>query len=81
MLSQGSQASSLKAVSHQEGGAGCTHAGALGCLHPSAPSSPHPQTYEHNEWVIHLAGKLLANDAQALSLLARNPFEGRDPPR
>ncbi|XP_042096455.1 lipase maturation factor 1 isoform X3 [Ovis aries] len=39
------------------------------------------QTYEHNEWVIHLAGKLLANDAQALSLLARNPFEGRDPPR
>ncbi|XP_010833463.1 PREDICTED: lipase maturation factor 1, partial [Bison bison bison] len=39
------------------------------------------QTYEHNEWIIHLAGKLLANDAQALSLLARNPFEGRDPPR
>lgn len=39
------------------------------------------QTYEHNEWVIHLAGRLLANDAQTLSLLALNPFEGRDPPR
>nr|XP_036861532.1 lipase maturation factor 1 isoform X2 [Manis javanica] len=39
------------------------------------------QTYEHNEWVIHLAGRLLANDAQILSLLALNPFEGRDPPR
>ncbi|XP_061008461.1 lipase maturation factor 1 isoform X2 [Dama dama] len=39
------------------------------------------QTYEHNEWIIHLAGKLLANDAQALSLLAHNPFEGRAPPR
>nr|XP_055195800.1 lipase maturation factor 1 isoform X5 [Nyctereutes procyonoides] len=39
------------------------------------------QTYEHNEWIIHLAGKLLANDASALSLLAINPFEGRAPPR
>ncbi|OWK11232.1 LMF1 [Cervus elaphus hippelaphus] len=37
-------------------------------------------TYEHNEWIIHLAGKLLANDVQALSLLAHNPFEGRAPP-
>ncbi|MBZ3879568.1 Lipase maturation factor 1 [Sciurus carolinensis] len=39
------------------------------------------QTYEHNEWILHLAGKLLANDAQALSLLASSPFEGRAPPR
>ncbi|XP_006146497.2 lipase maturation factor 1 [Tupaia chinensis] len=39
------------------------------------------QTYEHNEWIIHLAGKLLANDADALSLLALNPFAGRPPPR
>nr|XP_031303648.1 lipase maturation factor 1 isoform X3 [Camelus dromedarius] len=39
------------------------------------------QTYEHNEWIIHLAGKLLTNDAQALSLLAFNPFAGRAPPR
>lgn len=39
------------------------------------------QTYEHNEWILHLAGKLLANDAQALSLLASSPFEGRPPPR
>ncbi|XP_032316499.1 lipase maturation factor 1 isoform X3 [Camelus ferus] len=39
------------------------------------------QTYEHNEWIIHLAGKLLTNDAQALSLLAFNPFAGRAPPQ
>uniref|UniRef100_A0A8C6RIQ3 Lipase maturation factor n=1 Tax=Nannospalax galili TaxID=1026970 RepID=A0A8C6RIQ3_NANGA len=39
------------------------------------------QTYEHNEWIIHLAGKLLASDAETLSMLALNPFEGRAPPR
>ncbi|XP_066131474.1 lipase maturation factor 1 isoform X2 [Saccopteryx bilineata] len=39
------------------------------------------QTYEQHEWVIHLAGKLLANDAEALSLLDLNPFAERDPPR
>ncbi|XP_030067560.1 lipase maturation factor 1 [Microcaecilia unicolor] len=39
------------------------------------------QTYEQNEWIIHLAGKLLANDSGALSLLQHNPFEGRNPPR
>ncbi|XP_058567395.1 lipase maturation factor 1 isoform X2 [Neofelis nebulosa] len=39
------------------------------------------QTYEHNEWIIHLAGKLLANDREALSLLAFNPFKDRAPPR
>ncbi|XP_031206523.1 lipase maturation factor 1 isoform X2 [Mastomys coucha] len=39
------------------------------------------QTYEQNEWIIHLTGKLLAGDAEALSLLALNPFEGRTPPR
>ncbi|XP_051037059.1 lipase maturation factor 1 isoform X2 [Phodopus roborovskii] len=39
------------------------------------------QTYEHNDWIIHLAGKLLAGDAETLSLLALNPFEGRAPPR
>ncbi|XP_029803548.1 lipase maturation factor 1 isoform X2 [Suricata suricatta] len=39
------------------------------------------QTYEHNEWIIHLAGKLLANDRGALALLAFNPFEDRAPPR
>ncbi|KAL0617201.1 Lipase maturation factor 1 [Plecturocebus cupreus] len=39
------------------------------------------QTYEHNEWILHLAGKLLASDAEALSLLANNPFAGRPPPR
>ncbi|KAK1164750.1 lipase maturation factor 1 isoform X1 [Acipenser oxyrinchus oxyrinchus] len=39
------------------------------------------QTYEQNEWVIHLAGRLLANDTLTLSLMAHNPFEGREPPR
>ncbi|MGH0162201.1 UNVERIFIED_CONTAM: hypothetical protein FKN15_054623 [Acipenser sinensis] len=38
-------------------------------------------TYEQNEWVIHLAGRLLANDTLTLSLMAHNPFEGREPPR
>ena len=47
----------------------------------SSLSLSHPQTYEHNEWIIHLAGKLLANDATALSLLALNPFKDRAPPR
>ncbi|KAG2456083.1 LMF1 factor, partial [Polypterus senegalus] len=38
------------------------------------------QTYEQNEWVIHLAGKLLANDPGALALIEHNPFLGRGPP-
>ncbi|XP_048722614.1 lipase maturation factor 1 isoform X3 [Caretta caretta] len=39
------------------------------------------QTYEQNEWIIHLAGKLLASEEAALSLIAFNPFEGKAPPR
>ncbi|XP_027885122.1 lipase maturation factor 1 isoform X2 [Xiphophorus couchianus] len=39
------------------------------------------QTYEQSEWVIHVAGRLLANDSTVLSLLDHNPFQGRDPPR
>ncbi|KAM9124823.1 lipase maturation factor 1 isoform 2-T2 [Pangshura tecta] len=39
------------------------------------------QTYEQNEWIIHLAGKLLASEEAALSLIAFNPFEGQAPPR
>ncbi|KAM8960368.1 lipase maturation factor 1 [Pelodytes ibericus] len=39
------------------------------------------QTYEQNEWVIHLAGKLLANDNATSSLLAVNPFQNKSPPR
>ncbi|XP_069838241.1 lipase maturation factor 1 isoform X2 [Dendropsophus ebraccatus] len=39
------------------------------------------QTYEQNEWIIHLAGKLLANDPTATSLLAFNPFQEKEPPR
>lgn len=40
-----------------------------------------PKTYEQNEWIIHLAGKLLAQEEETLSLMATNPFEGREPPR
>ncbi|KAM6897860.1 lipase maturation factor 1 [Xenentodon cancila] len=39
------------------------------------------QTYEQSEWVIHIAGRLLANDTTVLSLLDLNPFQGREPPR
>ncbi|XP_068764041.1 lipase maturation factor 1 isoform X2 [Struthio camelus] len=39
------------------------------------------QTYEQNEWIIHLAGKLLAQEEAALSLMETNPFAGRAPPR
>uniref|UniRef100_A0A3Q3EZ38 Lipase maturation factor n=1 Tax=Kryptolebias marmoratus TaxID=37003 RepID=A0A3Q3EZ38_KRYMA len=39
------------------------------------------QTYEQSEWVIHIAGRLLANDTTVLSLLDHNPFQGREPPR
>ncbi|XP_053326884.1 lipase maturation factor 1 [Spea bombifrons] len=39
------------------------------------------QTYEQNEWIIHLAGKLLANDRAASSLIAVNPFLEKSPPR
>ncbi|XP_051523278.1 lipase maturation factor 1 [Myxocyprinus asiaticus] len=39
------------------------------------------QTYEQNEWVIHIAGRLLANDSTVLSLMGHNPFQGREQPR
>ncbi|KAM7371169.1 hypothetical protein PAMP_010660 [Pampus punctatissimus] len=39
------------------------------------------QTYEQSEWVIHIAGRLLANDSTVLSLLDHNPFQGGDAPR
>ncbi|KAK7918739.1 hypothetical protein WMY93_010023 [Mugilogobius chulae] len=38
------------------------------------------QTYEQNEWVIHIAGRLLSNDSMVLSLMEHNPFEGRATP-
>ncbi|NXD01665.1 LMF1 factor, partial [Certhia familiaris] len=44
-------------------------------------SSSFPKTYEQNEWIIHLAGKLLAQEEETLALLATNPFAGREPPR
>lgn len=39
------------------------------------------QTYEQNEWVIHIAGLLLSNDSTIVSLLDRDPLQGRGPPR
>ncbi|XP_069503359.1 lipase maturation factor 1 isoform X2 [Ambystoma mexicanum] len=39
------------------------------------------QTYEQNEWVIHLAGKLLAAGNGTSPLLQFNPFMGKQPPR
>ncbi|KAM9832445.1 lipase maturation factor 1 [Neosynchiropus ocellatus] len=39
------------------------------------------QTYEQSEWIIHIAGRLLANDSAVLSLMDHNPFHGRDAPR
>ncbi|XP_053706537.1 lipase maturation factor 1 [Synchiropus splendidus] len=39
------------------------------------------QTYEQSEWIIHIAGRLLANDSSVLSLMDHNPFHGRDAPR
>ncbi|XP_053495413.1 lipase maturation factor 1 [Ictalurus furcatus] len=39
------------------------------------------QTYEQNEWIIQIAGRLLANDSTVLSLMDHNPFQGKDKPR
>ncbi|KAK2097216.1 hypothetical protein P7K49_022667 [Saguinus oedipus] len=56
-----------------------------GCAWTARSTASQPalssQTYEHNEWILRLAGKLLAGDTEALSLLAHSPFEGRPPPR
>ncbi|XP_074605963.1 lipase maturation factor 1-like [Acropora palmata] len=38
------------------------------------------QNYQYNPWLIHLAAKLLANDEQATSLIAYNPFFNGTPP-
>ncbi|XP_059835740.1 lipase maturation factor 1 isoform X3 [Hypanus sabinus] len=39
------------------------------------------QTYEQNEWLIHLAGRLLMNDSLVMSLMEYNPFQDGGPPR
>ncbi|KXJ05572.1 Lipase maturation factor 1, partial [Exaiptasia diaphana] len=39
------------------------------------------QNYQYNPWLIHLAAKLLANDEQATSLIAFNPFYNKTAPR
>ncbi|XP_052269686.1 lipase maturation factor 1-like isoform X2 [Dreissena polymorpha] len=38
------------------------------------------QNYQHNPWIVTMAAKLLTNDNSTLSLIAHNPFEGKDPP-
>ncbi|XP_076025740.1 lipase maturation factor 1 [Genypterus blacodes] len=37
------------------------------------------QTYEQNEWVLHIAGRLLDNDSTVASLLDHNPFNRTRP--
>lgn len=39
------------------------------------------QNYQQNPWLIHLAVKLMVNDEGTTSLIAHNPFKGRDPPK
>ncbi|XP_076067019.1 lipase maturation factor 1-like [Oratosquilla oratoria] len=39
------------------------------------------QSYEHNPWLLHLAGKFLVNDEEASSLIHYNPFKDQKPPR
>ena len=39
------------------------------------------QHYQQNDWLINLVAKLLVNDELATSLIAHNPFEGREPPK
>ncbi|CAH1273339.1 LMF1 [Branchiostoma lanceolatum] len=39
------------------------------------------QNYNYNNWLVHLAAKLLVNDPGAESLIAHNPFHGKQPPR
>ncbi|XP_060072968.1 lipase maturation factor 1-like [Ylistrum balloti] len=38
------------------------------------------QSYERNPWLVHLCVKLMVNDEDTSSLIAHNPFQGRDPP-
>lgn len=39
------------------------------------------QSFDQNPWLVHLAIKLLANDQDAVSLIAYNPFAGKQPPK
>ena len=39
------------------------------------------QSYQHNPWLVHLAVKFLQNDDLTTSLIAHNPFAGKDPPK
>uniref|UniRef100_A0A2K6LUL9 Lipase maturation factor n=1 Tax=Rhinopithecus bieti TaxID=61621 RepID=A0A2K6LUL9_RHIBE len=77
---QGSEASSWPGNEWSGLQGACEAGGPLRGPHHLQPDLS-SQTYEHNDWILHLAGKLLASDAEALSLLAHNPFAGRPPPR
>lgn len=39
------------------------------------------QQYQQNPWLLHLMGKMLENDPVVDSLIDRNPFKGRKPPK
>jgi len=39
------------------------------------------QKYQQNPWLVHLMGKMLENDPIVDSLLAENPFKGKQPPK
>ncbi|XP_071961241.1 lipase maturation factor 1-like isoform X1 [Antedon mediterranea] len=39
------------------------------------------QSYQQNNWLVHLAGKLLANDEATMTLIDHNPFKHQDPPQ
>lgn len=41
--------------------------------------SSYAQSYQHNPWLVHLAGKLLAGDPSINSLIAHNPFSDKPP--
>ena len=38
------------------------------------------QNYQSNPWLLHLMGKMLENDPVVDSLIAKNPFRGKEPP-
>lgn len=39
------------------------------------------QQYQQNPWLLHLMGKMLENDSVVDSLIKKNPFKGRKPPK
>ena len=39
------------------------------------------QQYQQNPWLLHLMGKMLENDSVVDSLIDRNPFKSKKPPK